>query len=124
MLHLDLLASVVQDSTVNAPDRTGVFGPVLDQAWVALAPMLSSAVLWAIAKANDLVRNLPSVAKWAILYFLTLAFNALGKAFGWEGVDPLTYTWTDGAGVTAVQTFAVALVYFFGKHRLPDVPRT
>lgn len=110
---------MAQDSTV-VTDHTGVLGPVIDQFWPIISAAIASGVLWAIRRGTELTQSWPAPALWAVLYLINLGFNVLAKLLGFEGVDPVAHTWTDGAAVAAAQTVAGAAIYYFGKHKVPS----
>jgi len=118
-LALPVLLVAQVDTTATDPDRLGLFGPLLDQFWPMIDAALASATVWAIRQGTALMRTWPAPAIWAVLYGLNLLYNIVARLLGIVEIDPVAHTWTDGAALAAVQTFAAALPYYFGRHKVP-----
>ena len=110
VLALPVLA---QDSTVVV-DRTGIFGPIIDNFWPVVVTFLASLTVKVATFVSDKLNRAGEPVKWAALYFAALGWNLLS---GWlalgADLDP-------GAPVFAVsfaEMAAAGLVYKFAGHK-------
>lgn len=108
---------LAQDSTVVV-DRTGIFGPVIDNFWPVIVTFLTSLTVKIVAGANAAFARTSEPVKWAALYFFALAYNLLAGWLHISAVDPSAPM----LGLGLVQTVAAAMIYKFGQHRVPTVP--
>jgi hypothetical protein len=102
---------------LHAQDRTGLFGPVIDNFWPVIVTFLTSLAVKAIAMANAGFAKTSEPVKWLALYAFALLFNLFARWVGITEVDALAPAFV----LSMVQTGAAALIYKFGQHKVPTV---
>lgn len=100
------------------PDRTGVFGSVIDYWFLPIVTFLQSAVLKGFEIASPTWRKLNEGVKWTVLYFVGLALTWASGQLGFNAtIDGVQLA--DAAVIAAIPTVVSGLIFKFGRHKVP-----
>lgn len=114
-----------QDSNAVIPDKTGLFGAVIDHWFLPVVGAVQSGVTWVIAHGLGATwKKINVMVQWTILYGVGLIVSYVGVRLGWMGlsVTPEGLQALGVAGVLATfPTAAAGLIYRLGGHRVPEV---
>lgn len=119
-----LFAAVVHaqadTAVVATPDKTGVFGGLIDHYFGAIVGLLQSGLLWIFTKSSAGWRKVPEPLKWGALYLVGFALTWLSLKTGFGGTQIDGNALTTAGVLASVPTLASGLIFKLGGHKVPD----
>lgn len=112
------------DSTATTPDKTGIFGALINHYFGAIVAAIQSGLLWLATRASPGWKKVPEALKWGILYLVgvALTFVSLKTGFGSAPIEGNALTLAAVLG--SVPTLASGVIFKLGGHKVPATTST